>query len=282
MSTCDTYELSAHRFLDFHVQRHGELDFKRLNGAEVLDYLQAWTNQLSARSWSRNLATHTRSMLRFLRWDGLLEQPLDHVVPSSPHWRLSIVPKHLGWEQVRMLIESVNTTSPEGRRNKAIILTAAILGLRNKEVRTLEMSHIDWRESKIHLPKTKTMRARTLPIPQEVGEAIADYIMHSRPRLANPFVFLRHKAPIGPMLTANSISGMIRKHCEKLGFVFTQRTGAHLLRHSLATKMVNSGVTTKEVSDMFGHASIDTTAIYTKVNIERLKEVALPLPGGAR
>jgi site-specific recombinase XerD len=175
----------------------------------------------------------------------------------------------------------VDTSHPVGLRDKAILLLLATLGLRGHEVRALELRDIAWRAGEIRLPRTKTRRERLLPLLHEVGAALADYLLHGRPSLAVPQVFLRHLAPPGPLTSASSIAWIVRRNLHRAGIAVT-RGGAHMLRHSLASKMVNAGVPIESVADVLGHASIDTTAIYTKVDTTTLAAVALPFPGGAR
>ena len=279
--TCESYTRSAKRFLDFHIERHQGLTFAAIDGHEVLDYVTAWADHSSSQSWTRSLGTYTRAFLRFLRWENLIDRDLDRVVPTIPRWRLSTVPKHLPWEQVREIIDVVNTDSPEGMRDKAILLLLSTLGLRSHDVRTLELGHIDWRESVIRLPKTKSMRARILPMPQEVGEAIADYIVNARPHNDTPFVFMRHYAPISEFKSSAALGNIVKKYVKRLGLLRAGHQGPHMLRHSLAAKMVNSGSSLKDIADMLGHLRMDTTATYAKVDTVHLVDVALPLPGGA-
>ena len=116
-------------------------------------------------------------------------------------------------------------------------------------------------------------------MPQELVAALADYALHGRPVIEVPQVFLRHKAPLGPMVTGTAVAAIVALHLCRAGLTPATR-GARLLRHSLATRMVNVGVPIKTIADVLGHGSIDTTAIYTKVDATRLATVALPFPGG--
>jgi integrase/recombinase XerD len=279
--TCEGYVRHAQRFLAFHMERHEGLVLQAVDGPEVLDFITTWADHASSPSWARGLATNTRSFVRFLRWENITSSDLARVVPSMPKWRLNTVPNHLPWKQIREIIDGVNTASPDGMRDKAILLLLATLGLRNYDVRTLEFSHIDWRESVIRLPKTKSLRARVMPLSQESGEALADYITSGRPNHPTPLVFIRHKAPVGPFVTSVSITAIVQRHVSRLDIpTYAGHRGSHLLRHSLAAKMVNSGSPIKEIADMLGHVSIDTTAIYAKVDTVHLQEVAMPFPGG--
>ncbi|MHB1459436.1 MAG: tyrosine-type recombinase/integrase [Armatimonadota bacterium] len=242
LPTCDSYTRHARRFLGFHMERHQGLMLSALDGPEVLDFLTIWANHSSSQSWTRGLATNTRAFVRFLRWENIINSDLDRVVPSMPRRRLSTIPSHLPWQQIREIIDSVNTASPDGMRDKAILLLLATLGLRNYDVRTLEFRHIDWRESVIRLPKTKSMRARVLPLSQELGEAIVDYITCGRPNHPAQFIFIRHKAPAGTFTNSTAITSIVQRYVARLGIpTWAGHRGSHLLRHSLATKMVNSG-----------------------------------------
>ena len=185
----------------------------------------------------------------------------------------------LSWEDVRALIDGVDTSHPDGLRDKAVLLLLATLGLRSGELRALEFGDINWRAGEIRLPCTKTRRERVLPLLHEVGAALADYVLHGRPTVAVPQVLLRHGPRPGPLGTANTVIYIVRRHLHRVG-IQCPGAGAHMLRHSLATRLVNEGVSIKSVADVLGHAHIDTTAIYTKVDTTTLATVALPFPGG--
>ncbi|MEN6358300.1 MAG: tyrosine-type recombinase/integrase [Armatimonadota bacterium] len=274
------YSRSARRFLDFHLRRHGCLDLRKVDGPQILDYIAYWANVSQSRTWGQMLTTCTRSFLRFLRWESIVEQDLDRVVPSIFRYRLDTIPKHLPWQQVRALIDGMETLSPRGRRDKAILLLLATLGLRCMDVRDLQLDNIIWRKSEIHLPKTKSMRARVLPLTQEVGDALTDYVIHGRPAHNSRYVFLTHNAPIVP-ISCEAVTAIVSRNIKRAG-IPAPHYGAHMLRHSLAAKMVNESRPIKEIADMLGHVSIDTTAIYAKVDTTHLATVALPFPGGAR
>ena len=218
--------------------------------------------------------------MRYLRWAEIVETDLSRVVPKVPRPRLDTVPHHLPWEKVRALIDSVDATTPDGMRDKAVLLLLAGIGLRNGEVRTLEVGDVAWHAGELRVARTKTRRERVLPLPHKVGAALAEYLLHGRPPVDIPQIFVRHRAPIGPYKSSAGIGKIISKHVQRTGIAAPSR-GAHLLRHSLATRMVNVGVPIKTIADLLGHTSINTTAIYTKVDVNTLTTVALPFPGGA-
>jgi site-specific recombinase XerD len=265
-------------FLIWLRNRHGDKFLDRLNGVDVLEFITELAGRHPSGSWRNNLCSYTRVFLRYLRWQGIIHVDLDRVVPKLPKWRLSNVPRHLPWEEVHQLIESVDTSRPTGLRDKAVLLLIAVLGLRNQEVRGLQLADIFWRTAEIRLKKTKTRRERILPLPGEVGAAIAGYLLPARSRIGTPQVFLRHLTPVGPITSTHGVGDIVKKHLLRAG-IHASNHGAHLLRHSLATRMVNQAVPIKQIADMLGHASIDTTAIYTKVDTTHLAAVALPFPG---
>jgi site-specific recombinase XerD len=260
-------------------KRHGNKLLDRLNGVDVLEYITQLAGRHPSASWRNNLCSYTRVFLRYLRWQGIIHVDLDRVVPKLPQWRLRDIPRHLPWEQVRRLIASVDITRPIGLRDKAVMLLIAVLGLRNQEVRGLQLVDIFWRTAEIRLKTTKNRRDRILPLPGEVGSAIADYLLYGRPRVGALEVFLRHLTPVGPITSTHGVGDIVKKHLLRAG-IQASNHGAHLLRHSLATRMVNQAVPIKQIADMLGHASIDTTATYTKVDTTRLAAAALPFPGG--
>jgi len=277
--TRETYIHWARRLLTWYSKYHPEQNLEDLSGPDVLQFIREFLPVNSKNKSHRGPCSATRSFLRYLRWEEIIKLDLDRVVPKVPRWRLSSVPRHLPWDQVRALIDSVDTSHPQGMRDKAVLLLLASLGLRNKEVRTLEFGHIAWRTAEIRLPETKSKRAHVLPLAQEVGEALADYVLHGRPRFDTPRIFLRHSAPVGILKTSGAIVAIVEKHLRRVG-IDAPSNGAHMLRHSLATRMVNAGVSIKEIADVLGHQSIDTTAIYTKVDVTNLGDVALPFPEG--
>ena len=277
-STRSGYLRGARTFLTWHATHHAT-DINSLTAPTVLAFVSEQLDKGHCAKSRANLCALTRSFLRYLGSTGIITSGLDRTVPRVPCWRLSSVPRHLPWEQVRALIDSVDTTQPVGLRDKAVLLLLATLGLRSLEIRLLELGHLVWRQGEIRLPRTKSAKERVLPMPQEVGAALADYVLHGRPALDIPHVFLRHRAPHGPLLSSAGVGQIVRYHLRLAGITSPSR-GTHMLRHSLATRMVNVGVPIKMIADVLGHESIDTTAIYTKVDITRLAAVAMPFPGG--
>jgi site-specific recombinase XerD len=230
--------------------------------------------------YARHLTTGMRLFLRYLHYKGLTDTDLSLAVPAVARWSLASLPKHLPAAQVRQILRHCNRSTPLGRRNYAILLLLARLGLRAGEVVRLNLEDIDWDNARISI-YGKGGRWEQLPLPADVARAIAQYLRRDRPRCACRRVFIGHRAPIGGIHRAGAIATVVRRALTKAG-VESARKGAHLLRHSLATDMLRKGASLDEIGEVLRHRSPDTTAIYAKVDLNSLRTLALPWPGGAR
>jgi integrase/recombinase XerD len=283
-STRDHYLRSSRRLLVWRLRHSSSRSLRSLSGADVVAFIKdsirqhPVVNDGNESTFGQQLCSATRIFLRYLRGEGIIDSDLARVVPKIPKWRLASIPRHLPWDDVRKLVDSVDTSRPVGLRDRAILLLIARLGLRASEVRTLELRNINWRSGEIRLARTKNRRERIVPLPQEVGAALAAYVLRARPQVNLPFVFLRKCAPRAPLTAPNAIGGIVARQLRRAKILAPSRPGSHLLRHSLATRMINAGTPIKDIADLLGHASIDTTAIYAKVDVPRLAAVALPFP----
>lgn len=233
----------------------------------------------STTSGTRTAATsHIRTFLRFLYWAGYHDQDLARVVPRTPHWRLAHLPPRLAWDDVRRAIDMIGATTPADVRDRTVLLLLATTGIRNGELRALQLHDIDWRTGEVFVRRTKGKRDRVAPLIEEAGAALADYILRARPKVDSPYLFLSFTPPVGPFKCASPVSRIVQRRLRHSGIEFVG--GAHLLRHSLATQLVEQRRPINEVADLLGHRSINTTALYVKVATSQLAEVALPFPGG--
>jgi site-specific recombinase XerD len=222
--------------------------------------------------------SYLRSFLRYLRWAGVIDEDFARLVPRTPSWRMAHLPMRLEWEDIRRVVDAIDTTSALGKRDRALLLLFATTGARSQELRLLELRDVRWRTGAILVRRTKTRRERVVPLLEEAGEALASYVLHGRPRVCASQVFLCHEPPVRPLGCSGTVAGIVRRRLAQCD-LRPPRAGAHLLRHSLATRMVGQGRPIKEVADLLGHQSIDTTAIYVKVALPQLAGVALPFPG---
>jgi site-specific recombinase XerD len=252
------------------------LDLRQVTGDVLRRFVVDRATRYSSRT-ARRSASAARSFVRFLHLSGVVDGRLAQAVPSVRDTRRAALPKALAPAELRQLLEAVDPSTPVGQRDRAMLVCLASLGLRAKEVAELSLDAIDWRAGTLTIATSKTRRAHRLPLPATVGRAIATYLRSGRPATAVRRVFVRHLAPIGAPLRSANVSGAVRRAFLRCALDVPAR-GAHALRHTAATHMVGAGVSLKAVADVLGHRSLDTTALYTKVDLSRLREVARPWP----
>jgi site-specific recombinase XerD len=226
------------------------------------------------------MVTALRSFFRYLRHRGAITTDLAGCVPTVPNWSLSTLPRFLPAATVERMLECCDRTTSVGRRNHAILLLLARLGVRAGEVVGLSLDDIDWSTGQITI-RGKGGKLAQLPLANDVGAAIASYLRHDRPGSATRRVFLRHRAPLVGFGNSSTISSLVRRALKHAG-VESAHTGAHVLRHSLATSLLRQGGSLDEIGELLRHQSPNTTAIYAKVDVTALHTLALPWPGGGR
>ena len=218
-----------------------------------------------------------RIYLRFLATSGSCQPGLEHTLPTVAEWKLSSLPRYLNAEQVSRLIESCRRDGPQGLRDRAIVLLLLRLGLRAGDIASMRPTDLDWQEATL-LVRGKGRRDVRLPLPQDAGDAVLDYIEHARPQVAIDRVFLCLKAPVRPFESGMIVSDIVRAALRRAGIENPPSHGANLLRHSTATMMLRAGATLDEIGTVLRHKSPDTTAHYAKVDIAALQQIAQPWP----
>jgi integrase/recombinase XerD len=193
-----------------------------------------------------------------------------------PQWRSAELPKYLTPEEVERVISACQRDNRADSRDRAIILLLARLGLRAGEVLALELDDVDWRSGELKV-RGKGGRHASLPLPADVGEALAGYLRHHRPGCTTRRLFVLSKAPYRGFAESECISSIVRRAINRAGLQAPFK-GAHVLRHSLATGMLRSGASLDEIGEVLRHRSTQTTAIYAKVDVQGLRSLALPWP----
>lgn len=224
------------------------------------------------------ITTVLRCFFRFLRERGDISMDLAASVPSVADWRLSELPKFLEPEHVDRLLEACNRNTDAGRRDHAVLLLLARLGLRAGEVVHMELDDIDWENGAI-MVKGKSRREDRLPLPTDVGEALAAYLSEARPPCPSRTVFLRLRAPRQGFSSSVAVCDIVRRALRRAG-LHPGRKGSHLLRHGLAVKMLRGGASLAEIGEILRHELPATTEIYAKVDVAALRALALPWQGG--
>jgi site-specific recombinase XerD len=222
------------------------------------------------------LTTSLRAFLRYLAVEGRCQAGLADVVPGYAHWRLADLPRYLAADQVRRLIAACDGEVFERRRDRAILLLLARLGLRAGDVAQLRLADIEWETGSLRVSGKSRYEVR-LPLPQDVGDAIAAYLADRPSACPSDRVFLRNIAPFRPFRNGDGVSSVVRRLMRRAGVVAPVK-GAHVLRHTAATEMLRHGVPLEKIGLVLRHRGVDTTAHYAKVDVALLKQVALPWP----
>lgn len=276
-ATARRYIDAVRPFLRSRISPDGrDLDVEHLSAADVTAFVVAHTPHRS-RHAAKLTVSALRSVLRFLHVEGAITQPLAAAVPAVAGWRLAGLPNSVDPADVRRLLASCNCRTIAGCRDFAILTTLARLGLRAAEVAALRLDDIDWRVSEI-IVHGKGPRAERLPVPVDVGTAIAVYLRDRRPTTAQGrTVFVRLMAPHGG-LTSTGVTQVVAAAALRAGLAPIH---AHRLRHFAATQTLRAGASLFEIQQLLRHTRASTTAIYAKVDREALRTIARPWPGGA-
>ena len=230
-------------------------------------------------AYAQNLAGAVRMYVRYLASKGECPAEAVEAIPTVPHWRLSTLPKYISPDDMERVIESCDTTTGKGRRDRAIVLLLGRLGLRARDVSNLNLSDIDWKNASLRV-RSKSAIEAALPLPQDVGDALLDYILTARPRVDEEKVFLRTRAPHRPFRDGQMVSLIARDALDRAGVKPAGAGGVRVFRHSTATSLLRSGATLDVVGAVLRHRFRETTAIYAKVDTEMLLRVAQPWIGG--
>jgi site-specific recombinase XerD len=215
--------------------------------------------------------------LRFLIADGRCRPGLLGAIPIVPNWRLSSLPRYLPPEDVERLIASCDRSSSLGKRDLAILLLLARLGLRAGDIVQMRLADIDWKGAWVHV-SGKNRRQTRLPLTQEVGQAIASYVQAGRPASHTDALFLRSRAPYRALGSHCAVSMIVDSALRRAVIKRPGRGAAHLLRHSVASSMLRNGASLQEIAALLRHRCIETTQIYAKVDVTALLQIAQPWP----
>ena len=273
VAVADRYARLARRFLSATVSGG---DVGGLSASSVIDYVVRECRGRPGGS-AALVVTGLRSLLRFLFLTGQLDLDLASAVPRVAHWGGGSLPRGLSPVSVAALVASCSPDTRSGLRDRAIIVLLSRLGLRAGEVAALALEDLDWRAGELVVRTEKAARRDRLPLPVDVGEALAAYLRDGRPRSACRVVFLRLNAPITG-LTGPAVTGVVYRACDRCGL---PRAGAHRLRHSAATAMLAGGADLTEIGQVLRHARPETTAIYAKVDQAALRRLVRRWPGDA-
>ena len=269
----------ARRFL-WHRFRGGKIRLKELCTKDVTDFILQ-DSSIRGRRSAQLMTAVLRSFLNYLFQEGRTAANLAMAIPATAGGRLSELPRYLEAAQVEKLLQCCDRRCNVGRRDQAILLLLARLGLRASEVASLELDDIDWAAGELFI-RGKGNRVDRLPLLPDVGKAVADYLQRGRPGCSTRRVFVHCKAPYaGFSSPPNAVSSIVHRALARAGLNPRHR-GAHLLRHSLATNLLRHGASLTQIGQVLRHQQTQTTEIYAKVDLNALRALAQPWPGGAQ
>ena len=248
----------------------------RLSSDRIENFFISYAQSMGC-SARRSMQSALRTFLRFCLHGGYVEQSLEYAVPTLRTYKLATVPRGLTDTQAQQVLRCINRNSHAGQRDYAIVLLLYTYGVRGGQVRALRLEDIDWAQNQILFKALKHGKDTLLPLTPEVGESLLDYLQNSRPSYSYPHIFLTSRAPYHPLPYSNSLSAIVERHIRAAGIEIPSR-GAHAFRHCFATRMLYKGHSLKAIADVLGHRHLGTTFIYTKVEFNALRQVALEWP----
>ena len=257
----------------------GTIKLEKLCPKDITAFILSYTQSVK-RSTAKLMVTSLRAFFRYLRLQGQIATDLAAFVPAISDWRLTGLPKSLEPEQIECLLKSCDQNTKVGQRDFTILLLLARLGLRAGEIVKMTLDDINWDVGELII-RGKGPRKDKLPIPYDVGEALADYLQYGRPDCPARCVFIRARAPYQCFSSSVAICNVVQRALLRAK-INSSHKGAHLLRHSLATNMLRNGASLTEIGEILRHQLPNTTELYTKVDIVSLKSLAQPWLGGVR
>jgi site-specific recombinase XerD len=273
-ATIGNYLRVARMFLMTHFSEE-MVDPQRLRSPDVIRFVHRIAQSQPPRS-AKFAITGLRAFLRFLYVRGRTDIDLTPSVPTVPHWKVTAIPRSLKEHEIESLLRGCDRTTEVGKRDYAVLCLLARLGLRAGEVAAMTLDDIDWRAGELTVRGKGGTRER-LPLPAEVGQAVAAYLREARPPCATRHLLVTARAPFHEFAGPTTVCRIVEQALKRAGLNPSQR-GAHLLRHSLATALLRRGASLQEIGDVLRHAHPATTQIYAKVDVAALQALAQPWP----
>jgi len=274
-STLAHHCFTASDLLEF-IGFDGDLAVLRgVDQRQIEMFVRASGERLS-RASLQHVVAHLRSFLRFLASRGEIARGLDSAIDTPRVYRGERLPRSLPWETVQAFLAAIDRSTPMGRRDYAMFLLVATYGLRTSEVAALRLDDIEWRAGRMRVPRPKSKTPIVLPLTEEVGAALLDYLRHARPHLPYREVFLRVRAPAGP-IAPTAVTEAFQAWSRR-GALAIPYQGPHCLRHSLAVHLLRQGTSLKAIGDLLGHRSAESTCVYLRLHVDDLRDAAIDLP----
>lgn len=274
--TIEHYVKQSERFMDYLVSQ-GIHNCHNISLSVINGYIRTLAGY-TYKTVEQNICS-IRAFLRYLQEQEVLKENLASKTPMIQARKQTRIPSVWTKQELDALIGAIDRGSPKGKRDYAIILLACVLGLRVTDIKNLRFDCFHWEEKKLIFTQSKTKERVTLPIPAEVGWAVIDYLKYGRPKVDSPIIFIRHMAPFLPFSEGDHLHQLIRDYMRIAHLpTLKKHRGMHSLRHTAASRMLEQDTPLSVISDILGHADTDSTAVYLKVDISKLKECCLDTP----
>lgn len=271
--TTDHYVKQSARFMDY-LSSQKVADCKKINLTLINNYIKTLAGY-TYKTVEQNICS-MRAFFRFLLETGELQTDFASKMPMVQARKQTRIPSVWTADELKKLITAIDKGSPKGKRDYAIILLACCLGLRCTDIKNLKMEHFRWEEKKLVFTQSKTRETLSLPLTPEVGWAVIDYLKYGRPKIDSPYLFVRHIAPFGPFSEGDHLNQIIKRYMELSHLpTLKKRRGMHSLRHTMASMLLEKDTPLSTISDILGHVDTDSTAVYLKVDMKKLKECSL-------
>jgi integrase/recombinase XerD len=273
--TTDHYVKQSARFMDYLVSQK-VADCKEIHLNLIHDYLKT----LAGYTYKtvEQVICALRAFFRFLLETDVVQIDFAAQMPMIQARKQTRIPSVWTADELKKLIAAIDRGSPKGKRDYAIILLACRLGMRCTDIKHLQMTNFRWEEKKLTFIQSKTRQPLSLPLPPEVGWAVIDYLKYGRPKVDSPVLFVRHMAPFLPFSEEDHLNQLIKSYMELAHLpTLKKRRGMHSLRHTVASRLLEQDTPLSTISDILGHVDPDSTAVYLKVDIEKLRACSLRL-----
>lgn len=271
--TIDHYVKQSERFMDYLVSQ-SVTECKDINLTLINNYIKTLIGYTY--KTVEQVICSIRAFFRFLLDVGETDEDFASKIPMIQARKQTRIPSVWTKDELKKLIAAIDKGSPKGKRDYAIILMAGVLGLRCTDIKNLKMEHFRWEEKQLVFTQSKTREPISLPLTPEVGWAVIDYLKYGRPNIESPYLFVKHMAPFGPFSEADHLHQLISRYMEQARIPkLKKRRGMHSLRHTMASMLLEKETPLSTISDILGHVDTNSTAVYLKTDIEKLKECAL-------
>ena len=277
--TIDHYVKQSARFMDY-LASQNVVDCKKISLALIHNYIKTLAGY-TYKTVEQNICS-MRAFFRFLLEVGEVEIDFASKIPMVQARKQTRIPSVWTADELKKLITVIDRKNPMGKRDYAIILMACCLGMRCTDIKHLKMENFHWEEKKLVFTQSKTRTPLSLPLTQEVGWAVIDYLKYGRPKIDSPYLFVRHMAPFAPFSEGDHLNQLIKRYMELAHLpTLKKKRGMHSLRHTMASVLLEKETPLSIISDILGHIDTDSTAVYLKVGMEKLKECSLDFNEGA-